>query len=298
MDELEQPSFGGPAGRLEQHVLQVDAHRDFHHSGVPQGAGKTEYRCTGAPFVTDPGEPFAAPGHDLRHVGQGFHVVYVGGLTEEPDLGWERRPETGHGAFALDGFHQRGLLPGHVGIAREGDLDVEIEPGTQDVLSQQARLLGLAYGGPAALYGAVVAMADEDVAVAGPGGVTSDDHPLHQGVRVALQDRLVVEGAGVPLFAVAEHILDWRGVTRQKAPLGGRWEGRASSPSQARGVHLLQGFAGGHFVKGFPEGPVPAVGQIMIDVEGVDVPGVSQGDTVFPSLHRVTGQVRETGGRR
>ena len=141
-------------------------------------------------------------------------------------------------------------------------------------------------------------MADEDVAAAGPGGVTGDDHPLHQSVRVALQDRLVVEGAGVPLFAVAEHILDRRGVARQKAPLGGRGEGGASSPPQARGVHLLQGFPGGHFVKGFPEGPVPAVGQIMIDVEGVDVPGVSQGDAVFPSLHRVIGQVRETGGRR
>ena len=80
--------------------------------------------------------------------------------------------------------------------------------GTQYAAAQQSHLLRLTHGGASPFYGAVMAVAYKDIAVGGAGGVTGQNHPFDQGVGVALQNALVVVGAGVALLAVAQDVLD------------------------------------------------------------------------------------------
>ena len=66
---------------------------------------------------------------------------------------------------------------------------------------------------PRPVDGAVVAVANKDVTVMRPAGVTCQGQPLHHRAGVALQDALVVEGSGVPLLSVAEDVFLGRGAS-------------------------------------------------------------------------------------
>ena len=135
--------------------------------------------------MADTGEPLPALRNDLRHIGEGFDVVDVGGLAKEPDLCREWRTEPGHRPLAFDSFHQRRFLTGHVGISGESDLYFVAEIGAHDVLAQESQFPGLFNRGAAPVDGAVMTVADEDVSLAGAGGIPGDDHSFHQATGVA-----------------------------------------------------------------------------------------------------------------
>ena len=181
-----------------------------------------------------PCKPLAAPAHDLRDVREGLDVVDVARLAPDAELRRERRTETGHGPLPFNGLHQGRLLAGDVGLAHEGDLHVEGEVGAEDALAQQTGLPRLLDGALGALDGAVVSVPNEDVAEGGAGGVASEDGPFEEGVRVALQDAFVVEGAGVALFAVDQDVLDVARSPREEAPFDGGGEGGAAPAAEAR----------------------------------------------------------------
>ena len=95
-----------------------------------------------------------------------------------------------------------------------------------------------------------MAVAYENIAVGSAGRVAGQYHSFDQGVGVALEDSLVVVGAGVALFAVAQDVLD-RGIgAGQEPPLGAGGEGCAAPPAEAGVGDLGQGLFGGHLGEG------------------------------------------------
>ena len=133
---------------------------------------------------------------------------------------------------------------------------------------------------------------DVDVCLAGPDGVSGDDHAFHQTVGIAFNDRAVHEGAGIPLVRVADQILlssrPHRGRTstscrsgkppppRPRNPLARRC--RTSAPESA--------------CRAFGQGAVPASCDVLVDARRIDDPAVGQHPARLRSEERMLVQQR------
>ena len=157
------------------------------------------------PSVPDAGIPLAAVPDDLRDVGEGFDVVQDRRFLPEPLERRERRTRTRHAAFALDRAHQSGFFAAYEGPRSLVDVDVEVEPGSEDVLSEQAVVPRLPDGDAQAANGERIFGPGVDVALVRVDGAGRDDHPLENGVGVGLEHAAVHERAGVALVGIAQH---------------------------------------------------------------------------------------------
>ena len=89
-------------------------------------------------------------------------------------------------------------------------------------------------------------MAHENEGMLHPERITGQSHPLHQQVRVSLQQHAILIGARLHLVAVADQIARTRQVARHERPfLPGRKTGAAAAP-QAGIDHVLLDFSGCH----------------------------------------------------
>ena len=239
------------------------------------------------------GEPIPTTRHDLGDIGEGLYVVDVRRFAENSHLGREWRTEPRHGALAFDGLHQRGFLAGHVGVTRQGDLHIEGEIGTQDVLAQKPKFVSLTDDGARAIDGLVMAMANEDVTPVGVASVARDGDALDDRGGIALEDAAIIEGAGVSLLAVAKDVLVGIRITGQEPPLDAGRERRTTSTTEAGCSNLAESVFGRHLGEGFVQGRVPTVGDVLVEIGRIYVAGVAQGDTLLQSHHRVVCKVRD-----
>ena len=92
------------------------------------------------------GEPRGAVADDPGHVGPGLDVVQHRGLLQIAALDGVDVLGPGLADLALERGHERRGFPADEGPAAAGHLDVEAEPGPQDVLAQQAELARLLDG--------------------------------------------------------------------------------------------------------------------------------------------------------
>ena len=129
-------------------------------------------------------------------------------------------------------------------------------------------------------------MAYEDDAVAGAGGVARDDAALHERERVRLQDRLVVERAGVALLAVAEDVLLRGGVAREEAPLHAGGERRAAASAQAGVLDLVERLLRRERRQRLVEPGEAAARYVLVDVGRVYLTRVAERDAHLALHHR------------
>jgi len=79
-----------------------------------------------------------------------------------------------------------------------------------------------------------------------------------------------MKGAGVPLVAVADHVLRRPFGPAAVRPLRAGRESRAPAPAQARGLDFGNDLLRLHPGEGLAQGPVPADGNVILDPGGVD----------------------------
>lgn len=102
-----------------------------------------------------------------------------------------------------------------------------------------------------------------------PDGVRRDGHRLDEGVRVALHDDPVLEGARLGLVGVAHQVVRTVGLGRRGLPFAAGGEGGAAAPDQAR-VGDLTDDPGRPECEGPPQRGVPAVCPVVVERGGVD----------------------------
>jgi hypothetical protein len=108
--------------------------------------------------------------------------------------------------------------------------DVEVEALAEDVGAQVALLVRLTYC-PLELERRVQELpAAIDERGAAADGVSRDRHPLHQLVRIALEQLPVLEGPRLPFVRVADHVDRLLSALRDEVPLHAGGEPRAASP--------------------------------------------------------------------
>ena len=286
LQELQRLAVRFAAAHSLDDVADRQAERHLDESGVADVAGEAGDSRACALLGADAREPLRAPPHDLRRVAERLDVVDVGRLAPHAVGRREGRAEPGHGALALDRLHQRRLLARNVRFADERDLHVERELRAEDAAAEHPVVVARLYRGARAVYRGVVAVADEDDAVARTRRVARDDAALHERERVGLQDRLVVERAGVALLAVAEDVLLRRGVPREEAPLHARRERRATAAAQAGVLHLVQCLPRRERGERFVQPGEAAARDVLVDVGRVDLPRIAKRDAHLSLHHR------------
>ena len=152
----------------------------------------------------------------LGTVAQVSTLLMTVGFPQKPLLGGVGRPLARDRDPPFDGGDQGRFLAGDEGAGALDDLDVEVEAGAEDVLSQEARLPRLSDGDLDALDGQRVFVPDVDEAFLGADGLGADDHALEDGVGIGLEDGAVHEGPRVALVAVADEVF-----RRSLRPAGG-----------------------------------------------------------------------------
>ena len=135
-----------------------------------------------------------------------------------------------------------------------------------------------------ALDGQRVFGPDVEEAGLGADGVAADQHPLQDGVRVALQDAAVHVGARVALVAVADdEVLVGLRLAGQ-LPLQPDREACAAPAAQAGRLQLVDHLLGRHAGQDAGQALVAAAVQVLVDFLGVDHAAVAHDDAVLASL--------------
>ena len=251
------------------------AHGHLDQAGVDDVARQGEGLRAGAALRADGLEPVGALLDDVGDVGKRLDVVQAGGLAVQALVDGTRGLRARHAAVALDGRgHGRALAADERACAAV-DVHMEAEAAAEDVVAQQAELLGLLDGDGEPVHGHGVLGADIDVALGRARGNARDDHALDDLVRVALHAGAVHEGAGVALVAVADDVLHGLfGVRRDLRPLFARREARAAAAAQTGIAHDLHDLVRLHLEQRLGQRAVAADGQILLDGFRVDVAAV------------------------
>ena len=110
--------------------------------------------------------------------------------------------------------------------------------------------------------GRAVLVADVDIGDAGLRGVAGEDDPFEHLMRVFFHQDAVVEGAGFALVGVDAHVDGAGVVLGQEGPLQPGGEAGSAAAAQAGVLHRLRHLGGRHFVDGFLQSLVAAVGAV------------------------------------
>ena len=108
--------------------------------------------------------------------------------------------------------------------------------------------------------------------------VTADGHRFKDGVGVALQNRAVHEGTGVPLVSIADDELLLRFLVGGELPFAAGGETAASAAAQPGCADEVDHLLRGHRGQRFCERPVATGGDVLFDLLGIEAPGVAQHD--------------------
>src|SRR5690606_41410629 len=111
----------------------------------------------------------------------------------------ERWLDLGVTAAALDGGQHAGLLAADVRAGAAHHSDLQVEPGAEDALADEAFFLGGLHGGLEALVAEDELAAQVDERVVALDGPAGKDDALEQLVRIALEDVAVLVRAGLDI---------------------------------------------------------------------------------------------------
>ena len=215
-----------------------------------------------------------------------------------------RRPRLA--APALERGHQGGRLAADEGAAAAADPQVEAEARCRGCLAEQAELARLVDGAREALDRHRVLLAHVHVTLARAHRVGADDHALEHAVRVALEQRVVHERAGVALVGVADHVLELALRPAARLPLAAGREAGAAAAAQAGALDLVEDGLGPHLERPH-EGRVAAERDVVVDGGRVEEAVVAEqqallaaveGDLLLLAACRSVPGRRRAGARR
>jgi hypothetical protein len=267
-NRLELASPRDAAGHFQQ-LAQGRPEGDLIGSGPAHIAGEAEEPWASRTFGTDPGISGSADAQDLEHVDQRFDVVDDRGFAEHTGLHRERRLVSRLAAESFDRVEDRGLFPADVRAPAFTDLDVEVEPVTQDVFSEEPASACRVDSVHQALVGQRIFTAQVNEAFLATGGIGRDGHGLDQPEGISFHQGPVLEGAGLRFIRVADQVMRPHRLARHRVPLPPRGKRRASPPHQLRVVD----FADHTFraqIDRPPKGLVAAGRAILIQTRGID----------------------------
>ena len=167
-----------------------------------------------------------------------------------------------------------------------GDLHIEIETGTQNILAQKSGLSGLRDGNLCILTSKGVFMPDIDEPLAGSHGKGTDHHPFQDSSEDSPPEGFdPCRPRGLPRRNYRSRISFRRSIPTI-FPLSARRKSRSSSSSQARGLDLVDNLIGLHFEQGLCQGLVPAYSDIVLDLRGFDLTIVSKDQPMLSFIER------------
>ena len=271
LDGLEPFALGDAAADLLDDPSERDAHRHLDEAAPHHLARQREDLRALAVLRADGRERPRPVPHNPRDQDERLGVVDEGGLAPEAGRAGIRRAEARRAATAFDGSHHRGFLAADERPGPFHDPQVQPELRAQDALAQDSALPApferLAH--PPNRQRILVANVED--ALGRADGVRADDHPFDDAVRVGLQEHAVHEGPRVALVAVANEILRLSRGLADAPPLLARQEPRAAAPAQAAPANLVNDL----FRRPLPQaplgGPEPAGGQVLIQVQRVNL---------------------------
>ena len=257
--------MGRPTASLVDEGGELLAERQLHQTGVAALAHQGEDLRPRAEGSADPGEPCAAHGDDEWYVAPRLEVVDRRGLAPVPLLRGEGRFDLGSSPLPFQGGDEGGLLAADEGTRPLDDAEVEAEVAAQDIFAEEILSVGGSDGTPESLHGQGVLGPHVDDPLLGAGGIGGDEHPLDEGVGVALHLVAVHVGAGVPFIGVADQILLPIRLPGHEVPLQTGGEAGPTTSAQSRVLDLLDDLAPAHPPKHRTEGPVAAHRHILGD---------------------------------
>src|SRR5262249_39579543 len=161
------------------------------------------------------------------------------GLAEEARFRREGRLGAGHGAPALERFHQRGLLAQHEAARAAPDLHLDREVAPEHAWADEAPGTRLFHPAADALGRQVRLAAHTATGGAAPGRVGRQARAFEQSVGIALHEMTILEDAGLSLLAVHDDVLGRFLGAAYPFPLEGGGEIGAAPTAQACRLHRL-----------------------------------------------------------
>ena len=160
-------------------------------------------------------------------------------------------------------------------------MDLEVEARAKDILPQKSSFLCLFQGDAKSTDRQWILGTDIDIALGCPYTVTGDGQSLDNSMWVSLQDGAIHEGPGVAFVGIADNVfLLTRGVAAELPfPCCGE-AGTASSP-EAGLCYLINDRFRCHLKKSLLHCLVPTMGNIVVDLLGVNVPAISQDNALL-----------------
>ena len=277
LDGLQPLPAGHAAADLLDHFAERGPHGDLDQPGVASLAGQGKDLGPAAGLGPQLTEPVGPVSDDRRDVGERLHVVDHRGLAPQAALGGVRRTDTRLTALAFDGVDQRRLFAADERPGPQPDLQVEVEPGIQDILAQQAPLAALVDGVAYPPDGQGILRPNVEEAPARADGVSCDEHPLDDVEGVAFEHAAVHEGAGVPFVGVADQVSGGVGGRRAHGPLLPRGISAPAAAAELGAGDLVDHPIRVAAIEHLGQRLEAAIVEVLLDAFRIDHPVVTQG---------------------
>ncbi len=201
-------------------------------------------------------------------------------------MGREGRAQHGHPSLALDRRQQGGLFTADKRPGAFHYFERQAMSAAEYVLAQQAAFHANINRLTHATHRQRILRADVQIPFMGTNRSRRDDHALDHAIWIRFEDHTVHERARVALVTVADDVLGLVVGIRHRPPLDTRGESRSTAPSQTAVENCFDGFIAlgvGEYLFHRIEA---AVGDVLFDVNRVDVSTALGGD-VFLSREEV-----------
>jgi ferredoxin len=209
---------------VEHDFTDGNPHGDLDQARVPDLADQRKHLGPLALFGPDGCKPGGSSKDDGGDVGPRLDIVDIHRLAPQRRA---RGALPRLGRLPFDRSDQRGRFAANKGPGPAADLDVEIEPASQDVGSQQAIVAGLTDGNAQPLDSQRILVADVHVPAAGADRVSADDHAFQDRMRIGLDNAAVHEGPRIAFIRVAHDVLGFSPRLAPALPLAARGKPRA-----------------------------------------------------------------------
>ena len=169
-------------------------------------------------------------------------------------------------------------------------MNVKIFAGAEQIFAQQAQFFGLLNSGTHALYRQRVFHTHIDIPFVGADGARGNHHAFNHGVGVAFHDAAVHKCARVAFVGVADDVFFGSFFNARQIPLFAGGKAAAAAPAQAGLHNFFAYFFIGHLRIGALGLGITAVGDVFVDILGVDAAAVMQQNAFLLGIKRDFGR--------
>src|SRR5262249_42071425 len=196
---LQLAPIGYASAHVIDHLLERIAERKLIYArlvDVPAQAEEARATVLGRTII---GELLPAHKNDVRHGGDGLHVVDDRRPAPKADHGKEGRPYARDAALAFERLHQRRLFSHFIGPGAGVPVTVKLLAAAEDIFAQKAFCVCVSQGFAHDVDQIAIFAANVDKPDLRAHGQPGDDDAFNHGVGIVLEDRAVLAGAGFAL---------------------------------------------------------------------------------------------------